>query len=214
MGETLWERFNQHDPALHGWYYGTIAGILGRDEKLSQTIAYLEYERLVSEVFSRYADPIEQGASDDERLEIRCFYTDTIDDVRRTLPAGTIPCALILDRSDDEEMIELQKMAMVLDAFLRTDSIGFGNVHLVIVNDPDSEDVSWKRKEDGYQIHLCVESGWHWCQVAYQMGYAMMHCLIDHVEKGEQINWAEELMVALSEKKIMLSAMFSMTGKV
>ena len=193
MGEELWKRFNQHDPSLHGWYYGEIAEILGRDEKLSQTVAYQEYARLVSEVFSKYTDAGAQEVPVDEKLEFRCFYADAMDDVRRKIPEGATAWALILDRTEDEDMTELQKMAMVLDAFLRTDSVGFGNVHLVIVNDPESDDVSWERTDDGYKIHLCAESGWHWCQVAYQMGYALMHCLIDHVAEGKQIDWAEEL---------------------
>ena len=66
MGEELWKRFNQQVPALHGWYYGEIAKILGRDEKLSQTVAYQEYAGLVSEVFSKYADPGEQETPSDE----------------------------------------------------------------------------------------------------------------------------------------------------
>lgn len=156
-------------------------------------MAYREYAQLVSEVFNKYADPGEEEIPTDEKLELRCFYADAMDDVRKKTPDGTTAWALILDRTEDEEMIELQKMAMVLDAFLRTDSVGFGNVHLAIVNDPDSDDVSWERTDDGYEIRLCAESGKHWCQAAYQMGYAMMHCLIDHVADGEQIDWAEEL---------------------
>ncbi len=193
MGDELWKRFNQNDPVMHGWYYGAIAEILGRDEKLSQTVAYQEYARLLSEVFSKYADPGEQEFPADKELELRCIYTDIADEVRAELPQGARPWSLILDRTEDGEMAELQKMAMVLDAFLRTDSVGFGDVHLVIVNDPESDDVSWARTDDGYEIHLCAESSKYWCQAAYQMGYAMMHCLIDHVAKGEQIDWAEEL---------------------
>ena len=127
------------------------------------------YAQLVSDVFSRYPDPEEQESLADKEIELRCLYTDFADDVREELPEGATPWSLILDRPEDEEMAELQKMAMVLDAFMRTDSFGFGNVHLVLVNDPDSDDVSWERTDDGYMIHLCAESGWHWCQVAYQM---------------------------------------------
>ena len=68
-------------------------------------------------------------------------------DIRRKTcngPESAIPWSLILDRTEDEDMTKLQKMAMVLDAFLRTDSVGFGNVHLGILNDPDSDDVSWE----------------------------------------------------------------------
>ena len=129
----------------------------------------------------------------EEGLKLLCLYADNADEVRKELPKGTKIWSLILDRSDDKEMIELQKMAMVLDAFLRTETIGFSNVHLIITNDPDGDDVSWERTSDGYAIHLCAQSGWHWCQTAYQMGYAMMHCLIDHAAKGYKIDWAEEL---------------------
>ena len=62
------------------------------------------------------------------------------------------------------------------------------------VNEPDTDEVSWKRTENGYALHLCVESERHWCQMAYQLGYLMMHCLIDHMgEKDREITWAEEL---------------------
>ena len=182
IGEKLWERFNQKDPALHGWYYGQIADILGRDDRLNQTAAYREYAHLVREVFGQY-----------KRLELRCVYSDSPDVIRRDLPSNATIRSLILDRTDDEDLIEIQKMAMTLDAFLRTDAVGFDNVHLVIVNDPEGDEVSWARTEDGYVIHLCAESGWHWCQAAYQMGYNLMHCLIDHTAAGPQISWAEEL---------------------
>ena len=213
LGEDLWQRFNQHDPALHGWFYRSIAGIFGRDENLNQTAAYQEYAQLVSDVFSRYPDPEEQESLADKEIELRCLYTDFADDVREELPEGATPWSLILDRPEDEEMAELHKMAMVLDAFLRTDSVGFGNVHLIIVNDPDSDDVSWERTDDGYKIHLCAESGWHWCQVAYQMGYALMHCLIDHVAEGEQIDWAEELICETAALELLyrLQQCWSMT---
>ena len=35
----------------------------------------------------------------------------------------------------------------------------------------------------------------HWSQVIYQLGYAMTHCLIDHLNPSEShaVPWAEEL---------------------
>ena len=51
QGEKLWERFNQKDPAKHGWYYREIARILGKDELLRDTQAYREYAEIVNAVF-------------------------------------------------------------------------------------------------------------------------------------------------------------------
>jgi len=50
LGEKLWERFNQHDSSLHGWYYRAIADALS---ELSDRPAYKEYARLVDKVFGR-----------------------------------------------------------------------------------------------------------------------------------------------------------------
>jgi len=50
-GDELWERFNQKDPAMHGWYYREIARILGKDELLRDTQAYKEYATIVNAVF-------------------------------------------------------------------------------------------------------------------------------------------------------------------
>ncbi len=145
-----------------------------------------------SAAFGRDAK-IDAQEEPDEDIRLSCIYTDFAEEVRAALPQGAAPWSLILDRTQEQEQLQLQKMAMVLDAFLRTDDIGFGNVHLVILNDPNGAEVSWARTDDGYVIHLCAKSGWHWCQTAYQLGYAMMHCLIDHAARGPAILWAEEL---------------------
>jgi len=50
-GDELWERFNQKDPAMHGWYYREVARILGKDELLRDTQAYKEYAEIVNAVF-------------------------------------------------------------------------------------------------------------------------------------------------------------------
>jgi len=51
IGENLWGRFNQKDPALQGWYYQSILTVL---EDMCEEQAYQEYKVLVEEVFSRY----------------------------------------------------------------------------------------------------------------------------------------------------------------
>lgn len=48
LGDALWERFNQKDKAMHGWYYRSI---YERMEELQEFPAYQEYKRLVDEVF-------------------------------------------------------------------------------------------------------------------------------------------------------------------
>lgn len=192
LGDQLWERFNQKDPIMQGIYYGQLANVFGADETLRETQAYQEYVKLASELFSKEYEYDTEPAKDEETgLQIRAFYADAMKDLDGM---GTAWC-LILDRPENAAQEELQKMAMTLDAFMRDEHIGFGNVHLVITNNPKGGEVSWERTADGYAIHLCAESEKHWCQVAYQMGYAMMHCLIDHLGDKDQegISWAEEL---------------------
>ena len=52
LGDELWQRFNQTDPAEHAWYYSTIADELERD--FGGTEAWREYRGRVDAVFSRY----------------------------------------------------------------------------------------------------------------------------------------------------------------
>ena len=51
FGDSLWNRFNQRDPAQQAWYYRGIAEIFEADETLAKTPAVREYRRLVDEVF-------------------------------------------------------------------------------------------------------------------------------------------------------------------
>lgn len=137
---------------------------------------------------------VEEESEDDDSLPVRFFFADAMEEVRSKVPEGTKAWALIFDRTEDEDIREIQKMAATLDAFLRTEDVGFGDVHMQFVNEPGSDDVSWEKTEDGYALHLCAENGKNWCQVAYQLGYLMMHCLIDHLSDDEEgISWVEEL---------------------
>ncbi|MBR0406261.1 MAG: HD domain-containing protein [Eggerthellaceae bacterium] len=52
LGDGLWQRFNQKDPAEHAWYYSTIAEVLRKE--LSDTDAWREYSERVSAVFSEH----------------------------------------------------------------------------------------------------------------------------------------------------------------
>lgn len=207
MGEDLWKKFNQQNPVLQGWYYGSLANIFGQDEVIRKTDACREYYELCSQLFSKTYDgngnliededekpeaaDAEPDREKDSRIQIGFFLAETM----KNFPAGWTPMVLILDRTDSEDMLEIQKMAAVLELYLRNGETGLNGAHLTIVNEPDSQDVSWKRTEDGYAIHLCAASGKHWSQVAYQLGYTMMHCLIDRLDKDGKpgIGWAEEL---------------------
>ena len=213
IGEKLWQKFNEKNPVMQGMYYGQLANAFDEDETLRETPEYREYIELCAGLFSKTYDGDGNLLEDDEPLEvvdireeceaedsehelsIRYFFADAMDEVRSALPEGTKIDALIFDRTEDEDIQEIQKMAATLDAFLRTENTGFSDVHMQITNDPDSdEDISWERTEDGHTLHLCAESGKNWCQVAYQLGYLMMHCLIDHLgEEKEGISWVEEL---------------------
>ena len=56
VGEKLWDRFNQKDPAKHGWYYGSIGKIFQGNPELSGTPACAEYLKLVGELFGTRED--------------------------------------------------------------------------------------------------------------------------------------------------------------
>ena len=49
LGDQLWERFNQHDPKMHAWYYRAVADVT---IELSQYPAWQEYWALVEKVFA------------------------------------------------------------------------------------------------------------------------------------------------------------------
>lgn len=51
LGEKVWDRFNQKDPAKHAWYYRTMGEIFAAEEGLRDTAACREYCRLVEELF-------------------------------------------------------------------------------------------------------------------------------------------------------------------
>ena len=53
-GEKLWDRFNQKDPQMHAWYYGSIADILSADPALKDTQACREYVQRVKATFGKY----------------------------------------------------------------------------------------------------------------------------------------------------------------
>lgn len=55
IGERLWDRFNQHDPRMHAWYYRSTVLLL-RDE-LGWSDAWAELRDRVSDLFDRYGCP-------------------------------------------------------------------------------------------------------------------------------------------------------------
>lgn len=73
IGEELWERFNQKDKAMHGWYYQEIVKALS---PLSKTLAYKEYCSLVEKVFGKSDEfycPVYEGMiTDYDCSEISC----------------------------------------------------------------------------------------------------------------------------------------------
>ena len=49
LGDALWDRFNQKDKSMHGWYYGSVWRVL-RDE-FGNLEPIKEYQRLLVSVF-------------------------------------------------------------------------------------------------------------------------------------------------------------------
>ena len=200
QGDEIWKRFNETDKTSHAWYYCEIYWALEADPELADTPYLNEFSARIYDVFAdkdaeeEEEEDDEENQSEEEELRICCFYADAISEFYEKAPKNTKAWALILDQTEDADLKQIQIMAMIYDFFLRSDSIGFADTHLVLTNDPNGENVAWERLPDGYAIHLCAASARHWCQVAYQLGYAMMHCLIDHLYPDEpEVTWAEEL---------------------
>lgn len=124
-----------------------------------------------------------------------CFYTSQTPQLWDRLQGRDCLWALVLDPPENEDMRQIQTIAVTMDAFMRTPEVGFSDVHLALVNHPDGEESAWEPTADGYRITLCVADGSYWSQIIYQLGWAMMHCLIDHLAPGAQHSaaWAEEL---------------------
>ena len=57
LGDSLWNRFNQKDPAMQGWYYESIGDIFEADAKLCSTAACREYREKVNRIFHHTAFP-------------------------------------------------------------------------------------------------------------------------------------------------------------
>ena len=51
MGNELWKKFNNPDPAAQGRYYGSLARAFGEDETISGTPAFAEYKELCFGLF-------------------------------------------------------------------------------------------------------------------------------------------------------------------
>lgn len=127
--------------------------------------------------------------------QIAFFPLESAKQLKARLPGNAVIWAPIIDPADNEELANIHMLAVAIDALMRTDDFGFADTHFVFTNDPSAEDVAWERTQDGYALHLCAVSGQHWSQVIYQLGYAMTHCLIDHLNPSEShaVPWAEEL---------------------
>ena len=72
MGEELWDSFHQNDPALHCWYYKTVAELVEYD--LNRTGAFKEYIRHINFVWP--------GTFDAEKTKFRKYKEVSIDDCR------------------------------------------------------------------------------------------------------------------------------------
>lgn len=53
IGEELWQRFNQKDPALQGKYYCRLADAFAADEAIRETEACREYAKLCAGLFNK-----------------------------------------------------------------------------------------------------------------------------------------------------------------
>lgn len=51
LKDKFWDRFNQKDPSLHGWYYRSVGDALSGSDSLRETSAFREYVERVEAVF-------------------------------------------------------------------------------------------------------------------------------------------------------------------
>ena len=119
-------------------------------------------------------------------------------------PEGGAGLSLCPDETGDGEGEQFRIMTTELLKIMADQGARFTGTRFVVTNRPDGDDVTWQRIPGGYAVRLCAESGWHWCQAAYQLGYALTHCLIDHTAPDrEAVSWAEELICEAAAIKLM-----------
>ncbi len=56
LGEALWQRFNQKNPAYQRIYYDLLAQIFAADDVLRETQAFHEYTQFCAELFGQYTE--------------------------------------------------------------------------------------------------------------------------------------------------------------
>ena len=112
---------------------------------------------------------------------------------------------LALEPTDGGELRQIQVIACFFEERLEASEIGFVNACLELDNAPENDEPTWERTEEGYRLTLCAESGANWCQAAWQLGYLMMHCLIDQFTPDDRyrIDWLEELICEASSLNLL-----------
>ena len=65
LGEKLWDKFNQNDPAKQGWYYTNLIDKLCNLDKHN---AFKEYKEKVLQVFSKYDDRIKLVEEEENKI--------------------------------------------------------------------------------------------------------------------------------------------------
>ena len=193
-GSELWDRFNQKDPYWQGVYYDSLGNIFASKAYLWKTHALREYRDLVHDAFDFWLNDPNDGPYEPE---CDCFYTDELEEIRKQMQENEAVGGPVFDRPDDPEIQDIQMIAAFYSDLMTGPDYAMENTRFQVTNDPEAEEPAWEKTEDGYALRLCAESGKHWAQAAYQLGYLMMHCLIDYkgrvIGKTEGIAWAEEL---------------------
>lgn len=165
----------------------------------------MDIPELKTAIGMKYKDQLEADAkkpseettesSEDDNGEDDPAKRAFVETLKETPPEDVVEWAPIFDETDDEDQELIHMLACFVDSYMRTDEIGFGNTHFTFKNDTQDEEVSWKRTNDGYAIKLSADMDEGICVLIHQLGYTMMHCLIDHIEPDEskRIRWAEDL---------------------
>ena len=126
----------------------------------------------------------EDSANKPEKKTIQEIYDEWREDVPKDM-----------EYTDDPDLQQIQMIAFSIMGYLRTDDISIDGVNFHYTNRPESQAPAWWKTEDGYAIALALGDCAQWSQMAYQLGWAIAHCMIDLNKPSDhhKIHWVEEL---------------------
>jgi len=111
--------------------------------------------------------------------------------------AGTSSLIIVLEQDRPlpaDEVESLQELVINSLYMFQAWNLELDGLQIGFRNDPDG-DVFWKRDDEHSNrchISLCAESLRNWCQVIYQLGYSLAHCVLDAFRWRHHSDWVDE----------------------